>query len=97
MIAEQIKERLIAALHPDYLQITDNTQAHAGHAGVRSGSGHFHVRIAASVFEGKSLIQRHQLVYKALGEMMQHQIHALGIEALSPTEINIKKGNHSHE
>jgi BolA protein len=97
MIAEQIKERLNSALHPDYLQVADNSQAHAGHAGARSGGGHFHVRIAAAAFEGKSLVQRHQMVYKALGEMMHHEIHALGIEAFSLTEININKGNHSHE
>ncbi|MGR8934436.1 MAG: BolA family protein [Gammaproteobacteria bacterium] len=96
MIAEQIKERLIAALQPEHVQIVDNSEAHAGHAGARSG-GHFTVSIVASAFEGKSLVQRHQMVYKALGEMMHHQIHALGIEALSPHEINIDKGNHTHE
>lgn len=97
MIAEQIKERLNAALNPERLQVIDNSQAHAGHAGARSGGGHFTVSIVASCFEGKSLVQRHQMVYKALGEMMHHQIHALGIEALSPNEININKGNYSHE
>lgn len=97
MITELIKERLEAALHPERLQIIDNSQEHAGHAGARSGGGHYSVSIVASAFEGKSLVQRHQMLYKALGEMMHHQIHALGIEALSPNEININKGNHSHE
>ncbi len=60
--------------------------AHAGHAGARSGGGHYHVTIVADAFEGKSLVQRHQLVYQALGDMMKQEIHALGINALSPTE-----------
>lgn len=88
MVAEQIQERLQAALNPERLRVIDNSQAHAGHAG-SSGGGHFTVSIVAGAFEGKSLVQRHQMVYKALGEMMQHQIHALGIEAFTPTEINI--------
>jgi BolA protein len=97
MTVEQIKERLTAALKPEYLQVIDNSQAHADHAGAQRGGGHYHVRIAAGIFSGKSLVQRHQLVYKALGELMKDQIHALGIEAMSPDEITINKGNHSHE
>lgn len=96
MIAAQIEQRLTDALKPEELKITDNSQAHAGHAGARSG-GHFTIRIVSAAFEGKSLVQRHQMVYKALGEMMQHQIHALGIESLTPNEINNIKGNNSHE
>lgn len=96
MIAGLIQERLQSALNPEHLRIIDNSQAHAGHAGA-SGGGHFTVSIVASAFQGKSLVQRHQMVYKALGEMMQHQIHALGIEAFTPDEININKGNNTHE
>jgi BolA protein len=44
--------------------------------------------IIADVFEGKSLVQRHQLIYQALGDLMKQQIHALGINALSPSEEN---------
>jgi BolA protein len=40
----------------------------------------------AEIFEGRSLVQRHQLIYNALGDMMKQQIHALGINALSPSE-----------
>ncbi|MDP7537560.1 MAG: BolA family protein, partial [Methylococcales bacterium] len=38
------------------------------------------------VFAGKSLVQRHQLVYQALGDMMKQEIHALGIDASTPQE-----------
>lgn len=37
-------------------------------------------------FEKKTLVQRHQLIYAALGDMMKNDIHALGINALTPTE-----------
>jgi len=85
MTSEQIKQLLNDAFKPELLEIMDNSAAHAGHAGAKSG-GHYHVTIVAEAFEGKSLVQRHQLVYKALGDMMKQQIHALGINALSPSE-----------
>jgi len=91
MTAQLIKQLLTDALKPDVLEIIDNSAAHAGHAGARSGGGHYHVTIVAKAFEGKSLVQRHQIIYKALGDLMKQQIHALGINALSPSEET--KGN----
>lgn len=87
MTVQLIKEKLTTALAPELLEVTDNSQAHAGHAGAQSGGGHYHVVITARVFTGKSLVQRHQLIYQALGDMMKTQIHALGIEASTPSEI----------
>ena len=86
MTAENIKKLLNAEFNPDLLEILDNSAAHAGHAGARSGGGHYHVTIIAEVFEGKSLVQRHQLIYKALSDLMKQEIHALGINALSPSD-----------
>ncbi len=86
MTSEQIKQLLNESFSPELLEIIDNSAAHAGHAGAKSGGGHYHVTIIAEVFEGKSLVQRHQLIYKALGDLMKQQIHALGINALSPSE-----------
>lgn len=86
MSTDIIKNKLTTALNPLAIEIIDNSQAHAGHAGAQSGGGHFHVRIVSDQFTGKSLVQRHQLIYKALGDLMKNEIHALGIEAFSPTE-----------
>ena len=86
MTSETIKQLLTESLKPALLEIIDNSAAHAGHAGAKSGGGHYHVTIIAEAFEGKTLVQRHQLIYKALGDMMKQQIHALGINALSPSE-----------
>ena len=61
--------------------------AHAGHAGARSGGGHYRLTIVARAFDGKPVQQRHRMVYDALGPMMRHEIHALAIRAYAPGEI----------
>lgn len=84
---EQIREKLEAALAPLHLEIADDSAAHAGHAGARqSGGGHYTTLIVSAAFEGKSPVQRHQLVYRALGDMLRTEIHALAIKAFSPSE-----------
>jgi len=82
-----IEQRLRDALTPTELQIIDDSAAHAGHAGARSGGGHFNVLIVSSVFDGKSLLQRHRLVYQAVDDLMKQEIHALSIKALTPAEL----------
>lgn len=83
----QIEQRLRAALAPLRLEIVDDSAKHAGHAGAReSGGGHFNVTIVSAAFAGKGLIERHRLVYGALGELMHKDIHALSLQALSPDE-----------
>jgi len=47
---------------------------------------HFAAMIVASQFEGKRMIQRHQLVYATLGERMGREIHALSMQAWTPAE-----------
>ncbi len=81
-----IRERLTQALRPERLEIVDETARHAGHEGARSGGGHYIVTIVSPLFEGKRLIERHRMVYDALGEAMQKEIHALSIKALAPGE-----------
>ncbi len=86
MIAEQIKQKITEAIQPESIELIDNSAAHAGHAGTQKGGGHYHITIVADVFDGKSLVQRHQLVYQALGDLMKQEIHALGINALTSSE-----------
>jgi BolA protein len=86
MITDKIKQKITRSLNPEQIEIIDNSHAHAGHAGAQNGGGHFQIKIVASGFEGKTLVQRHQLVYQALGEMMTQEIHALGIDATTPNE-----------
>jgi BolA protein len=84
---ELIRNRLNSALAPTALEIIDDGHLHAGHAGARQG-GHFRVRIVAAQFSGLRTVQRHQLIYQALGELMRTEIHALGIVALTPEEAS---------
>lgn len=89
MTADLIRQRLDETLKPEVLEIIDHSAAHAGHYGNQQGGGHYHITIVSSAFEGKSLVQRHQLVYKAVNDLMKDQIHALGINALTPSENSI--------
>ncbi len=81
---ERIRAALQQQLAPAELVIEDESHLHAGHAGAATGRGHFRVRITAAAFAGQSPIARHRMVYAALGELMQSDIHALSIEAHTP-------------
>ena len=82
----EISRRLRRALDPVELDIEDQSHLHAGHIGAKEGKGHFEVMIVSNQFEGLSRIARHRLVYDALGDFMNEHIHALSINALSPSE-----------
>jgi len=82
-----IRERL-AALAPVSLDLRDESAQHAGHAGARPGGGsHWQVTIVAEAFRGKSAVARHRMVYEALGDLMEGDIHALRIEAFAPEQL----------
>ena len=83
---ERIRALLTEALAPQSLDVADDSHKHAGHAGARGGQGHFGVDIVSSAFAGKLPLARHRLVYAALGDMMQTDIHALAIRARTPDE-----------
>jgi len=78
-----IRERLEKAFSPTVLEIIDDSHMHAGHASA-GGAGHFTVKISAEAFAGKMPLQRHRMVFSALDDIMQSEIHALSIEADTP-------------
>lgn len=81
-----IRQRL-ACLNPLSLQIEDESHLHVGHAGAReSGGGHFNILIVSQAFDGKSLLERHRMIYAALGEAIGTTIHALSITAVTQSE-----------
>jgi len=89
-VAEAIRARL-QALEPLALDLVDESEQHRGHAGYREGGNtHWRLSIVSPQFSGKPTVARHRMVYQALGELMQHPIHALAISARSPEET---KGN----
>ena len=82
----EIRARLEAAFAPDVLEIIDESHRHAGHAGAKDGRGHFAVKIVSARFVGTTRLERHRMVYSALGSLMQTDIHALSVNALGPDE-----------
>ncbi len=71
---------------PTQLLIKDQSHLHAGHAGSKDGKGHFDVTIVSQAFAGVNRVQRHRMVYDALGKLLETDIHALRIKAFTPSE-----------
>jgi BolA protein len=82
---KEILSRL-ATLSPLRCELMDESHRHAGHAGARSGGGHFELHIVSAAFAGKPTLARHRLIYASLGELMHTHIHALSIRAQTPEE-----------
>jgi BolA protein len=82
--AHALTHRLQERLNPIFVEVLDESAAHAGHVGANdSGAGtHFRVRIQGVVFDGKSRVSRHRLVYDALQEYIDQGLHALAIEVI---------------
>ncbi|WP_066707024.1 BolA family protein [Curvibacter delicatus] len=83
-LAEHMAQQLRNTLAPTMLDVIDESGAHAGHAGA-NGTGfgtHFRVRIASPLFEGKTRVARHRLVYDALQDFIAQGVHAIAIETL---------------
>ena len=77
---------LKAALPIDEIAIEDESHLHAGHAGAATGGGHFKLTLVSSSFDGLNRVARHRLIYAALNRHIPTEIHALTIEAHSPSE-----------
>ena len=83
-VEEAMRARL-AALSPSVLELQDESAQHAGHAGARaSGGSHWQLRIVSEAFRGRNPVARHRMVYEALGDLMERDIHALRIDARAP-------------
>ncbi|KAM0950144.1 putative BolA protein [Dioscorea sansibarensis] len=90
---ERIRGRLQRDLSPLELEVENISHMHAGHAAVRGSGGgetHFNVKVVSEMFEGKSLVKRHRLVYDLLQEELQSGLHALSIDAKAPSEVQTR-------
>jgi len=85
-VIAEMRARL-ATLSPLHLEIVDESALHAGHAGARSGGGHYQMTVISAAFAGQNAVGRHRLIYQALGDLMPARIHALSITALTPDEL----------
>jgi BolA protein len=80
-IAARLRERL-AAVH---VEVIDESDAHAGHAGARpEGGTHFRALVVSERFSGLSRVAAQRLVYDALGDWMGDPVHAFACRTLTP-------------
>ena len=86
-VRDTIQAKLEAGLSPDTIEIVDESNLHAGHAGAREGGeSHFRVAVVSAEFAGKSRIERQRLVYALLAAEMAWPVHALSLTTLAPGE-----------
>jgi BolA protein len=84
--AELIRARLKTALDAVYVQVEDDSALHAGHLGAEGGGGHFRVVVVSPRFDGRTRVAAQRLVFEALGELMESDIHALEMRTLTPEQ-----------
>jgi BolA family transcriptional regulator, general stress-responsive regulator len=82
----RLRQRLESRFEPTFLHILDEGQLHAGHAGAADGRGHYRVKILSAAFRGLTPLARHRLVYAAVADLLETDIHALSLEALPTLE-----------
>lgn len=86
-ISESITAKLTAAFQPSRLEVVDDSDRHAGHAGHREGGeSHFNVLIEAAAFAGVPRVMRQRKVYAALAEELAGPVHALSLKVYAPGE-----------
>ena len=86
-VAEAMREKLQAAFQPERLDVIDDSDKHAGHAGAHGGGeSHFTVKITAERFRGVGRLQRQRQVYAALADELAGPVHALSVQAQAPGE-----------
>jgi len=82
---ERIAASLTTSFAPSALEVIDESDRHAGHAGARpEGETHFRVRIVSATFAGMTRLARHRAVTEALADEFVGGLHALSIEAKAP-------------
>jgi len=81
-----MRQYLQESLDPQELLIKDQSQLHIGHEGAKDGKGHYDLLVVSHAFEGVNRLQRHRMVYDALRDLLESDIHALRISAYAPSE-----------
>jgi acid stress-induced BolA-like protein IbaG/YrbA len=81
------RTRLIMLPTPELVKNYIAAGLECTHLEVEGDGQHFNAVIVSPAFAGKRLIQRHQLVYAALGDRMREEIHALSMKTLTPEEF----------
>ena len=81
-----IKNKIKEHIDTSQIEIIDESASHANHPG-NNGGGHYKALIISNDFNGKSLVERHQMIYKALGKLMTNEIHAFSMKTITENEF----------
>ncbi len=81
MDPKEIEQMIAAALPGSQVEVKDYT----------GGGDHFEALIVSPAFEGKSLVERHQMIYGALGDAMRVRVHALTLKTLTPAQYETRR------
>jgi len=71
---DEVRNKLVQAFPDSEIVVEDMTGT----------MDHFQVLVISRLFEGKTMVEQHQLVYKALGDLMKEAIHALALKTYTP-------------
>tara|TARA_S200000501_G_C20686186_1_gene683046 strand:+ start:193 stop:462 length:270 start_codon:yes stop_codon:yes gene_type:complete len=84
-IEEIIRKKIMDKISLIHLEVKDFTGRHLNHD-LHSGGFHLEATIVSDDFDGKSLIERHKMIYTALDELIQKEIHAISMKTLTSSE-----------
>ncbi|KAI7861256.1 bola-like protein-domain-containing protein [Spinellus fusiger] len=94
-LAMETKARLvIEALNPPVLEIINESHLHAHHAAMKDTTEketHFRMIIVSEAFDGKTMMQRHRMVYQLLGDEFRQSLHALSLKTKTSRELDPSK------
>ncbi|HIM71391.1 MAG TPA: BolA family transcriptional regulator [Alphaproteobacteria bacterium] len=100
-VARTIERKLTEQLHPQSVDVLDQSHQHAGHASAPpGGESHFHVEIVAEAFNNLNRVARQRLVYQILNDELAGPVHALSLNTLTPAEAITKpysNGGHNRK
>ncbi|HVN88246.1 MAG TPA: BolA/IbaG family iron-sulfur metabolism protein [Candidatus Binataceae bacterium] len=81
MEAAEVKRMIEAGLPGAKVMVEDTT----------GGGDHFEALVVSEKFEGKGLVERHQIVYATLGDAMRQAVHALALKTLTPAQFENRR------
>ena len=88
MVKAKIESLLKENFHPIRLDVVDESHMHAGHnEDAKKGRTHFKILIVSDAFIGKSLVERHRMIYAALKTPIDSGVHAIAIQAKIPADM----------
>jgi acid stress-induced BolA-like protein IbaG/YrbA len=73
-------------MQPDELKKLIEGAVDAAEVTIQGEGDHFDATVVSAAFEGKTMVQQHQMIYAALGALMQKEIHALALHTFTPEQ-----------